>query len=200
MSEDLLRQRRNLLSISFVLLLFITGGGNIEALFGVSFSNNMPIIFAWVGFIYFWWRYSIFGGNGALTIFRDECVQQVTANKKVYNYILELLDSNNLIDEKEELLEIKRIFYSGTTWNVNCTLKIIETNRNISRDINVDKFGKRIIRKNWVYTAIHNKSFSEFLLPHIFASFVLFIGAYHISPCILIPFLQYIALPIINLF
>ena len=75
MNEGYIRQRRNLLSISILLLLAIFGEASKSLLFPVELGRPFVAeLFAWIGFFYFWYRIKIYGPNNIFQLFKDEIV------------------------------------------------------------------------------------------------------------------------------
>lgn len=78
MEDSLLRQRRNLISISIGLIILELGGGKFNvsgSLFGgsVTFENTFVLTAAlWIGLVYFLWRFWIFGGRNVMVEIRQD--------------------------------------------------------------------------------------------------------------------------------
>lgn len=187
----LLRQRRNLISLSFVLLLFTAGGGDIKTLFGVHLQHAwVAIMFAWIGLGYFWWRYWIFGGKTALNQFQIDCHKHITKNKKLLPLVFKMMRSKNpkLVFEGEEPKKFTEAPGQYHNFRISIEVKNPQKDKNPQRTIYFDKDdAKKILRENWIYTAFHGQNFSDFLLPHIFAGTVLSLGIYKLFSTALLP-------------
>lgn len=61
--DDLLRQRRNLMATSVIIILYLAAAGEIEHIAGVKIREEQDWVaefVLWLGLLYFWWRYRIY--------------------------------------------------------------------------------------------------------------------------------------------
>ena len=181
MEEATLRQRRNLLSISLGLFLFMAGEGSIKTLFGVEFDRPwVAILFAWVGMGYFWWRYWIHGGQQAAREFENECRAYVTKNSKLIPYARRIIDANNpeLIEHDAKIdfiVELSGGHKPRITFQIGPRASGIGMDIQSGCKIDVKQYFS-LLTRNWIFSVVRGVSFSDYLLPHFFALFVTFIG------------------------
>ena len=197
MDDDLLRQRRNLLSISFVLLLFILGNGDVDSLFGVKLKNGyVAEIFAWIGLLYFWWRFWVFGGDQVKEKYFEDCLVIARKNKVLYERIIEASKGKNLVEYFDDVdhqtnriddLTMSLDKENDKQWFLNYRV-VFRTNGQVNayKKLVLDaSLVEIIMRISFRYVVLQGTAISDYLLPHILAGLVLIIGVCNILVCML---------------
>ena len=183
MDDDLLRQRRNLLSISFILLLFILGGGDVESLFGVKLEHGcVAVIFAWIGLFYFWWRFWVFGGGEFKEKILENCLMSVVEKQNFDEFEIDKSDgdiSRFLGFIGQPLREVSVTFRdSGNDFLVcygaidRLTMKA-EWNGQFRVSYSLSR---KILRRNILHAVIRDTATSDYFLPHMIAVLVVLVG------------------------
>lgn len=198
MKDDLLRQRRNLISISIGLIILDLGVGTFNpdgSLFGGSIHFEKTFILTatlWFAFSYFIWRFWIFGGNKFITRMREDYMDYVcsdpyfnkTLNKKLSNKVYQQVKARN---PNTVNLTISR---PSISWKwiekskdieMNCQFSVSseKINLNFNEKINFEasKYIDVFIR-SFIKAIFSKRAFSDYALPLIFALTAALLGIF----------------------
>jgi len=182
MDEGFFRQRRNLISISIALMLYMIAGGDINSLFGIKLEHNIvAIIFTWVGFFYFWWRCVIYGPDSIDRLFENEKRTNQSIDPFIINHGMRLL--KEATDDIEQNLQVSFGLKKDNVWgytfghnNTNHARKYKE----IAPIVN-GKLLLLIFIRSWIRTAYSGKVFTDYFIPYFLAEVTLLIGIYKLS-------------------
>lgn len=164
MDEGILRQRRNLVTISIIIIIFYIAGGSFKSILGVSIKNPEYIeYFLSIAFMYLLWRYWLYS-KGEISYLLLQCVSSPDGEEKVK-------DVNRLV-------------------SVSISLKQIENKTNLFIEHTHHRGGEKrltirhavpnetpwiIFFKSFVKLALTGKQFSDYALPYIIACFAFII-------------------------
>ena len=181
MDEGYLRQRRNLISISILLLLTILAGTKVNLLFPYAKFDNPGVaeLFIWIGFSYFWYRTRIYEPESIKEVFNNEVVMTFLQNNNHRQYITTNglnsftgtidLDSDNYINNNETKCDIT--FFGndgqGSPLDPNHGCKVLTINK-VKNTI--------LSKSNKINNILHGKTFTNYYLPHYIAFITLFAG------------------------
>lgn len=178
MDEGYLRQRRNLISISILLLLTILAGSKINLLFPYA-KFERPFIaelFLWIGFSYLWYRTRIYGPDSLQNVLKNETIIKYLINKNpdfMINHALlsftgKIIITSAIIGDKIH----SKIKFHGTNDQGN---PVPSGNGRIETVVDNSK-NEILSKRHIIHTVIHGKSVTDYYLPHCIAFIVLIAG------------------------
>lgn len=201
-SGDFLRQRRNLVTLSAGLIVFILAEGHFKSAggvlaFPVRFDNPSIIYYVlWVLLLYFLWRYWLFGGKSAYDRTRSEMLkwlkQDAFYHKKVLRKYREDIENeaakNIHVPENDtgefsmatpEIEEIdKKKHRLRARFPIEAKYKGSKSNFILPRDLKFFSFAWWYVIKNFVKSAYHTGAFSDYVLPYLLCDIAAIMGAY----------------------
>lgn len=172
MNEGYLRQRRNLISISIVLLLMILGGTKANPLFPLNLERPFVAeLFAWIGFGYFWYRVKIYGPNNLARQFKNEIILKYVIEYDPGHYTHFNLSTFVGAIDVERKDNARTIFtFIGVTEAVGNAAP---------GKISIPLNSKEILsKKNYLKNLFSGKVITDFYLPNLIALVVLLLGIY----------------------
>jgi len=180
--ESYERQRRNLITISLIIIVFILANGQIKSLFGVtSLDKEVINVFIGLGFIYSWWRCWVYAEHSVLSYMYNDSLELIELKKDKDNFIhakdvdkkfLEYITNKN--EEKlgeHRSVTIERFHINRINvgeWNIHT--RYTEGDRINQKQDMVFKnewgsVGFKLMRD----TLFKKSSFSDYMLPHLIA-------------------------------
>jgi hypothetical protein len=201
--EGALRQRRDFYAISIGLLLYYAAGGSLESSVSTSvlpLKFDKPVallIAAWLGWIYFLWRYWLFTPADILALFREEREWQLRASKRIRRIAISLAKPNGANEEqylrwlKEKpnppLPIVRKI---NRNWRVELnamssaagepdTFRISQDSFELSKKDSIACEIENAI--SYFYAAIRERTFTDYILPYGFGLLTIFSAVYSAS-------------------
>jgi len=170
MNEEYLRQRRNLLSITILILLSILGGSNSNPLYPIQLERPyIAELFIWIGFGYFWYRTRIYTPINIFQHFKNEIILSHVIKYDPISY-----SHHNLLTFIGSINTHKSVFDSTTFEFFGVTEAT--GNGNIGR-ITIPLNLKSIFStNNYLKNIFKGKVVTDYCLPHMLAITTLFIG------------------------
>ena len=175
MDEGYLRQRRNLISISILLLLTVLAGTKINLLFPYAKFDNPGVaeLFIWIGFVYLWYRTRIYGPQSIKNVFDNEViVAYLRINQPQFIIDYNLNSFAGVINFTSQSNGGKtRLTFSGKN-DLGIAIQehvVIPIPMKKTRDVILNRTNKI---NNW----LHGKTITDYHLPHYIAFITLFAG------------------------
>jgi len=170
MTEGYLRQRRNLLSISILLLLAILGGAENVSLLPLKLKHpEVAEYFAWAGFLYFWYRVYMYTPSKLTALFKNEIILSLlkTHSNTDYNYfsLSDFIGSITITSSTDS--ESADITLNGNT----------SSSKNFTKDYSLPLSQESIFSFNRYINVIFNgKVVTDYFLPHFIAIITILVG------------------------
>lgn len=176
------RQRRNLITISLIIIIFILANGQIKSLFGVtSLDKEVINSFIGLGFIYSWWRCWVYSEYSVLSYMYNDALELIEKRKSADNFIyakdvdkmfFEYITNKN----KEKLganinITIERFTANRINvgeWNIAARY-IVDDRSNQQQDIILKNEWGAVSFKLMLDVLFKKSSFSDYMLPHLIA-------------------------------
>ncbi|MDY6993018.1 MAG: hypothetical protein SVR94_10515 [Pseudomonadota bacterium] len=200
-SGDLLRQRRNLVTLSVGLIIFVLAQGHFKTsggvlAFPVEFDNPSIVYYVmWILLAYFLWRYWIFGGKEAgdrmlLTIFHDMKDDAKYHKKLLSHYKKSVQDqaSNKLKSNTIAGIDVSLLTVNTSDPRNRKKSKIVVTcefeakhganDLKYTKTHNLRFFGLegKVMIKYFFITAFKKQTFSDYVLPFLLCDIAAFLG------------------------
>lgn len=180
MSEDYLRQRRNFLSISIIILLVILGGTDDNPISILKLKNTcVATIFMWIGFFYFWYRLINFTPSPLSDLFKNEIfISTIKVNDSQFYYHKDLSSFVGKITlYRENANDINSKFYLNLIGTSSVGAVDGNSKIGIMNEIQV------LNNRNYIINIFKGTVFTNYFLPHILAFTVLVLGNFFYHPC-----------------
>lgn len=174
MNEGYLRQRRNLISISLLLMLAMLGGTKVNPLY--PFHLDRPFVaemFIWIGFAYFWYRTKLHLPLEISVLFRNEVIIRHVKKYYFVQYCsFELSNFIGTIDpiggDKSKLAIIESSAGGSTRLGKQITL---------ARE--TDDLDSILTNESRLKNIFEGTIFTDYVLPNLIAILTLVIGFYY---------------------
>ncbi len=172
MNEGYLRQRRNLISASIVILVVVLGGTKINPLYPFHFERPyVAELFMWIGFSYFWYRTKIYS---PIRIFHQFKTEIIISYIREYNY-----DAYNLYNLISFVGTIRAIREKENNTTFKLTGIVESTGKTVDSGVDVPVSLNKILNPiNYIKNLLTGKVLTDFYLPHVLALIALAIGIY----------------------
>jgi len=196
MDEGILRQRRNVVSMSIALSLYILADAKINSILGMEIPKaEVVVIFAWIGFFYFLWRYFIYVNKISIKKLLDEEVGGILYKG---NDFLEFSKSEANQIPVEGKLEIHingqhhmlpYLAASSFKFYLNYTGLMINNGDKITGKVSEDDGlvkihyfkGVYFLYKSWVKAVFTRPTFTDYMMPYLLAYITICLGIYNFT-------------------
>ncbi|MBE9490014.1 MAG: hypothetical protein IMY67_06950 [Bacteroidetes bacterium] len=192
MDEELLRQRRNLISFSIGIILFELLGANFSdegAIFGgtIKFPPENAYILVcalWIALIYFTWRYWMFGGKATYNVFTNSVIPLLSGDLKYHKYLERKykFQAYNHYQNRYPAAVINctemshSVSAQGFHFSVQITFVMTANNSN-QRGVNFSDTLRWTdvdpVLRNVIVASFNNRAFSDYVIPLLLALFSL---------------------------
>ena len=178
MDEGYLRQRRNLISISILILLTTLAGTEINLLFPRAEFKNPGVaeFFIWIGFSYFWYRTRIYEPNLLKECFRQEVIisylNNINPRFLLTNRLHSFIGDIEIAPVKDGGKPYTRIRFVGKN-DAGEAVVLSAADTFVSADENESTI---LSKSNKIDNILHGKTFTNYYLPHYIAFITLFTG------------------------
>lgn len=185
MDAGTLRQRRNLITVSLISLMYMFAGGSIKSLLGVEITNELMVkIFMVLAFIYCLWRYFIYTSESNMSGLLDMDIRKYIVDNKYYiNLINKKMKEQDVAYVSNNESTYSGIFIANTddtkdSWSIilskDIKLRLYYNtgadNKSYSTDAIISPWEMCVLKSNMLMrSALLGKTFTDYMLPYLLA-------------------------------